>query len=490
MQYTTQGGITYAYPESITKNRASIEAKMIGCLSNDITLLMLCPLVVENDMKTLECRTFFEVLKKVYDKGSEVVDSGIVDSVLDGNEDLRKRFIQCNGMNGLKSLQSMVNIKNFDTYLEEFNSSNYAMQSMVAIENIKEKLSIMPKLMSGGEIQKVIDYSLADIGKDIMGTEVEEVGITDDYIKGLIEQEALGVEYGLKTISKTTKGLHEGNFSLFSAPTGVGKSTVMFNHVCMPLIENNEEKVLLYCNESEINNIRELLLVRTLYDKIGYYKLSRNRLTSGKFNADDLVAIKMARDYIEKHYSDKILFKRAEKYSVSEFVATVRRYAYKGVKHFFLDTFKSEDRSSANVRGELVEGANRIYAVCRSLNVHVYGTFQSAMRHTEMQRRLIDKSVVSEAKAVLEVMDILITARPLYESEYTGKRNDIKPFNFKQDAVGTWYKEYITLEEDKKYILMNVAKNRYGEDNIYVVYEDYLAYGLVKEIGRCRVIPD
>jgi replicative DNA helicase len=264
-------------------------------------------------------------------------------------------------------------------------------------------------------------------------------------------------------------------------------STIMFNQIAMSFVDLGEP-VLLYCNESEEHQIQELLLVRTLCLKFNYWKLNRNDLSKGEFSPEQEIMIEKARQYVDEHYKDKILFKKANKYTVSEFLSIVRRYAYRGVRHVFLDTYKSENPSSDNVRGELIDSSRRIYETCRTLDINCFATYQTALRHKEVQKRGLDESILSEAKSIAEVLDIILACRQLYDNEYTGEKYDVKPYKWKMNDDGKGYhQEYITLDPTKKYLVMNIAKSRYGEKNVAVLYEMNYTWGLLKEIGQCYV---
>ena len=64
---------------------------------------------------------------------------------------------------------------------------------------------------------------------------------------------------------------------------------------------------------------------------------------------------------------------------MKEFVSYMRRYAYRGVKYFFLDTMKSDEAGNAQSVGLLVDQSRTIYETCKKLNVHCLATAQIAL---------------------------------------------------------------------------------------------------------------
>lgn len=487
--FTATDGNKYDYPANLTNNRGGIEGKVIGCLTSDLSLFMNCSSLKPNSFITEEGIIFFQVLKKVYDKGASQVDFAILDTVLSDAQMLREQFIKLNGFQAMMSLKKDINPINFDTYLSEYSASSSALDTFRITVEIQCKLGSMSETMTNDELESFVDYKMNEIRKNnVSDTGVQELTVDDEYIKSLEEKLQQGTPYGLRLISNTTMGLHYGNFSLYTSIINAGKSTIMFNMIAMDLADLGES-VLIYCNESEYQDLQELLLTRTLVTKLKYTGLTRNRLKQGDFEPEHKVMIAKAQAYIREHYKEKLYFKKANKYSVSEFLSIMRRYTYKGVRHFFLDTYKAENSASENVRGELIGSSVRIYETCRTLGVNCFATYQTAPRHLEMQRRGLDLSVLSEAKAVGNVLDVMLAGRQIYTSEYTGCKHDIKPYKWVKNDTG-YVQEFLTLDPAKKYLVINVAKNRWGAAAVSVVYENQLHFGLIKEIGLANIVSD
>jgi len=494
MQYNfvTSKGAIREFPLNLVKHRGSIEGKLIGCLVSDLSLFLNCSGIKPSNMLTNEGRIFFTVLKKISEKGATSVDLSIIDTVLADAEILRSEFIKYNGYQAMKNLEKEIKAINFDTYLSDFSTSNSALETFKLTVELQEKLEGMTEIMNQDELASYVDYKLNEIRKNsVADTGVQSITITDQFLQDLREGKKIGTPYeGLRIISNTTLGLHMGNFSLLTSTVNNGKSTIMYNLIAMSIVDLGET-VLLYCNESEEHQIQELLLIRTMCLKFNYWKLNRNDLAKGVYTPEQEIMIEKARQYIRENYKDKILFKKANRYTVSEFLSIVRRYAYRGVRHFFLDTYKAENPASDKVRGELIDSSRRIYETCRTIDVSCFATYQTALRHKEIQKRSLDESILSEAKSIAEVLDVILACRPLYDSEYTGEKHDVKPFKWKMNNDNSgYYQEYINLDPTKKYLVMNVAKNRYGSRDVYVLYEMNYAWGLLREIGICTVASD
>ena len=106
------------------------------------------------------------------------------------------------------------------------------------------------------------------------------------------------------------------------------------------------------------------------------------------------------------------------------------------------------------------------------------------MYHT----RIITEPHLAGSKQIAEVCDVIITGRDLYLDELDGEKNEIKIWrNVTDDNGVTWRKEYQKMEKDKKYVLFNLAKNRYGDKTVFTVYERLGHLGQFHQVGLAQL---
>jgi hypothetical protein len=173
---------------------------------------------------------------------------------------------------------------------------------------------------------------------------------------------------------------------------------------------------------------------------------------------------------------------------MKEFVSYMRRYAYRGYQYFFLDTMKSDEAGNAQSVGLLVDQSRTIYEACKKLNIHCLATMQIASYHIQNFTRIITESHLSGSKQVAEVADVILTFRDIYLDEFKGEKHEIKVWKLVSDDNGeTYRKDYKELDRDKKYIIMNNPKNRYGQKGVLMIYEKLGHLGIFNQVGYCQV---
>ena len=164
----------------------------------------------------------------------------------------------------------------------------------------------------------------------------------------------------------------------------------------------------------------------------------------------------------------------------------MKKLAHKGFKCFIWDTFKNDDVSNGNDEWlQLLKNSRRVFNLVSKLNVSMVMTFQQAL-HTTNQRYL-DASCLAGSKQVKEVVSELIMMRRLWSDEYTGEKNDCRAW--------TWDKEnqkrdYLTLDSEKRYIVVFINKTRNDEDANQILYRWDAQWNKWTEMGYCTIKND
>ena len=84
-------------------------------------------------------------------------------------------------------------------------------------------------------------------------------------------------------------------------------------------------------------------------------------------------------------------------------------------------------------------------------------------------------------------MSVVVLARLVQDDEKGDQKNSIKCYRIEGKNTKIPFK----LEENKRYILLFITKNRFGEANTHqIVAEIDYATNYYKEVGYCNVLPD
>nr|WP_283164685.1 DnaB-like helicase C-terminal domain-containing protein [Lysinibacillus sp. Bpr_S20] len=279
-------------------------------------------------------------------------------------------------------------------------------------------------------------------------------------------------------------GLHRSNVQIFAGFSGTGKSSYVVNSYVMAILDAGES-ITIIANEMNIDAWRHLFLATVLSQKLNYFGLTRKKQKTGSYTDEQLAMIKEAQKYITENYKGRIKFVKIFDYSIDDVKRVIRKMAKRGFNYNIFDTFKSEDASSSNVTGELIEASKQLLQVAEKENVNITITMQLAiyMENT----RYLTSATLSSAKAVKEVVSEVILMRKLWDDEYSGQKYDVKPWRYIRDSNGkiTGSKEYLTLDPEKRYRIMFLDKTRNDDDDICVISRFDGAWNSWKEIGYC-----
>jgi len=480
------------YPKHLTRDLPSVEGKLISCLAKDISLFQEFPESITIDNFTSEeNRIFFKVYKTLYEKKYSTIDEVSINSEFPQGSKDRQLFESYHGSAMTKEFKNneLSAIENFDKFKGDFLEVNSKMALYKELKSSIDRFNIEEFCNETTEhIYSYIDHKLTNSVISVNSeADIENLGIDDEFIERCKKGEAVGITYGLHEYNKATMGMHFGNLSLLAYGTNVGKTNTMFSNFVLDYAMQGEE-VFIYSNETDKYDFQTFLLVNVLSKKYGIHKITKNKLKNGKLTEEQWEQIKVAQDFINENIKPLITVKYPKSHNMKEFVSYVRRYAYRGVKYFFMDTMKSDEAGSAQSVGLLVDQSRTIYETCKKLNVHCLATAQIALRHIENFTRVITEAHLAGSKQISEVCDVIITGRDLYLDELDGEKNEIKIYkNVTDDNGKTWRKEYQKMDREKSYVLLNLPKNRYGEKMIFTVYERLGHLGQFHQVGLAQL---
>lgn len=489
---------TAVYPNNITVGLEIDEARVIACVCNDLSLM--CELEGRGNLfNTEDGQLYYSLLNDMHKNKVQEFEIGAVQASLARlGEKYRLNFEQNNGMGHLNAVRKDLSTSNFESYLDTLIKANTKLMMY------REFYSNMFDIASGTatNIDTMIQGAEVSLDKirqlrEVSAAKPEVLRIDDKYVQSKIDGAKKGIPYGLKSISRATRGMHLSNMSMLAMPVNNGKTTINYNEIMMDFLDLGES-IFIYSNESGADDFKDMLLIRTLTKHLKYKRLNRTKINNLDIyktqNPSDfkeyMSKINEAKAYIDLHYSERLVLYSVSRYSIAEFNMLHRRYAYKGFKYFLIDTMKSEDAGDANAVGRLVQQSRTIYEMARKLNTHVMVSYQIASYLKQSMKRVLDESCLSGSKQIVEILDILITGRELYPDEYPNQKREVKVFNLDKSPDGKYYRKYVTLESDKKYLIMFLPKNRYGEKIYPTLHVFNGNFGNTYEVGVCENVMD
>ncbi len=77
----------------------------------------------------------------------------------------------------------------------------------------------------------------------------------------------------------------------------------------------------------------------------------------------------------------------------------------------------------------------------------------------------------------------------MFRSVHSNEKEKLKAFKYERDESGKYTKEKkeIELKDDKDYAIFFIDKNRYGRDNIQLLYRKNLDFNIWEEIGYINI---
>ena len=319
-------------------------------------------------------------------------------------------------------------------------------------------------------------------------------------------------ECNFKLMNRITDGFHiNGNIYGLGALSGVGKSTQAIQ-MMLPLAFRekltsvdgtfngmgalpghrvvfmvNEEDEKKFKREMEVWIINNILLK----NKPETPKFNKSILSRGGFTSEQWALLDEASRWLKEYESNhRITVIPLETYSASTAIKIIKKYAKLfGVKIFVLDTLKeSRDKYGVDTWKSMERDLVDLYNAVKpaNLNVGLFVTYQLAKQAKKV--RYLTETEIGQAKNIIDVMSVNIMMRKAYSDEYEGCKNAIKLRT--RDEHGQLI-DLPGLTPDKKYMIIFINKNRFGETDPYqIVVEIDQGFNIYKEIGITYMTPD
>ena len=474
----------------INKDREKKEACFVFACWEDPFLYEEYKDINTNGDKTLrndDAKFYWNLGRMLYDQGIRHFDAITLETFLSDQPEIKKKYDRYGGYQSIKELEELIDCENVTSYYDAITKMNSLSTIAEKYEDLFTNKIEQLTTMSNDDVYGAFEVLNSSIAmSSAHGVEVEDLIIDNNYIDRCKKGESNGIYYGnaCPILNYTTLGLPLGDCFLIVGASGGGKTSFAFENMGISLSENGTP-VAIFSNEMKSEAYRHLLMAHILTHDLNYYKLTRKKIKIGKFNEEETEMMKKATEISQKKYKN-IKFIKLFDNNTTVLMKHMKKLAHKGFKCFIWDTFKNDDVSNGNDEWlQLLKNSRRVFNLVSKLNVSMVMTFQQAL-HTTNQRYL-DASCLAGSKQVKEVVSELIMMRRLWSDEYTGEKNDCRAW--------TWDKEnqkrdYLTLDSEKRYIVVFINKTRNDEDANQILYRWDAQWNKWTEMGYCTIKND
>ncbi len=478
------------YPYELLEKRELLEMSYVFCLwKNPEFYDDYADINPHNDLITYDGQFFFDIGMAMKELNVKVIDDASLHSFLKDDEVMLEKFKRKNGYKAFQTMKKIISTDNMEAYYDALIKHNVMLQLHKKGFNIINNLEKFSK-MTTSQIYSYFEYQLDNTFLNRgSGVTIEDLTITDEFLRKCDEGEAKGLSYGefAPLLNYHTLGLHKSNVTVFAGYSSTGKSSFAVHTYLMSIL-NAGEAVSIVANEMNIEAWQHIILATVLSQKFNYFNLPRQKQKTGGWSEEQWVEVRKAQKFINEEWKGRLKFVKIFDYSVEDVKRVFKKLAKLGYGYGIYDTFKAENAASGNVAGELVEASKQLLQVAEKEDIGIIITMQLAI-HTENQRYL-SGNTLSNSKAVKEVASEMILMRELWNDEYTGEKFDVKPWRNRYDKVKkklTKDKEFFELDKSKNYRILFLDKTRNGDRGITILYQFDGAWNKWTEIGYCNV---
>lgn len=475
-------GVIEKYPEELLDGRLNIEANVIGCMVGDM-LLAEDTNIDSSKFITKDARLIFGILKTLREKKCAVFDE--VSVLTYASEEVKERLDQIGGVNAVKNIADLVNIKNYESYLDNLLKSNIILDMHTFGFNVLSPIeyqgkTIKPlKLFSKMSSEQVTDWYTAKLesfgtGYSSKVLEEEEIDFTDEFIESLEKGEDAGTPFeyfdddvngdpvpALKYFSKQVNGIPDG-MTIIGGFSNVGKTTLILTIVLSML--HAGRKCMIISNEQRSKAFKVGFLLLILTKHFNYYNLTKTKLTNGNITEEDRKYIKAAQNYWRENYKGKLWFISIPDSDVGFAIKKFRiGILNRGITTCVYDTFKCDFSSNSddNTWVSLIKDSRRLEALSRKYpGTQVICSLQLAIN--SLGKLFLDSSVLSMSKQIKEVCDLMILCRSMYQEEFDqASKYYCNPFKSKENKeTGKWEDVPWLPKPDTVYRAVFIEKSR------------------------------
>ena len=476
--------------KQFNKDRVKIEACFVMSLWCEPELYEEYLKLNENGDETLrdkDAQFYFKLGKMMYKQGFRDFDHVTLETYLSTQPRAKKKFEEYGGYNEVKQLMNLIDSTNVNGYFDQIRKINMLSEICLQYTNAFENPSKFDELTSE-EVYNYFEHINSQSSIAAGNSEqVEELTVDNDFVARLEAGEEQGISYWkyCPRLNNITLGAKPGSLYMVGALSGSGKTSWAFE--CMLMGAHYEgTKVAVISNEMTSQDYKILLLQHVLITELRYYGITRKGIRAGNYTDEQKQKIKEAQEIIKEKYNDVYFIKMFDN-NIEKVLKYLRKLKAMGVSLVMYDTFKSDDRAGADILWQsLMLDARKLFQCVSRLGICCVTTYQLAL-HTE-NTRYLTANCLSNSKQIKEIYETMIYMRSLWDDERKGGKYYIHPYYF--DQYNKKVKHEYEFDDDGKYMLVFVDKNRADEDKQVLVYKWKANWNEWKEVAYAKVIND
>lgn len=409
----------------------------------------------------------------------------------------KKSYIDSYNMfGGYETISELMNACKDDSQNDEYHFSEIQKYESLrklqdeALINVNDK-ALINKLckITLKQVQLYIQVKTKEAFAQVNSGEVIEhdlVDNLDETIEELNQGESMGIPlHDAPRLNRKIKGWKNGSLYYLILSSGVGKSSIAMEKFILSLFEN-EEKAILAINEESVKKWRQLLL-STISTKILKKPINREKMYEGNFSTELRDKLNNAKKWAEEKGKGLIKTLELKKFRMQDIHNRVELYRPKGYSKLIIDTFKPDRSQSDMARWEAFSNsAQELHDLIKEDNYNV-GTLATVQLKLGKETRFLDLDSTGKSMEINEVAAVVMMGRLLFADEYEGKFA-LKPYNYKKDELtGEWYPKEYKLDPNKQYLVLFLAKNRFGSEEEQIIFEVNYEINSFKEVALVKV---
>lgn len=373
--------------------------------------------------------------------------------------------------------------------IQKYESLRHLQKESLIDINDRELITKLTK-MNLKQVHLYIQTKYKEAFAQINSGDVAEYDLVEgleQVIANLDKGEAMGIPlHDAPRLNRKIKGWKDGALYYLILASGVGKSSITMEKFILSLFEN-QEKSLLAINE-ESNEKWQQLLLATIASKVLKTPINRERMAQGNFDTSMMDKLKKAKVWAVEHGLGLVKTIEMKRYRVEDIFSRIELYRPQGYRKLIIDTFKPDRSSSEMARWEAFSNsAQDLHDLIKEDNYNV-GTLATVQLKLGKESRFLDLDSTGKSMEINEVASVVMMGRLLFADEYEGERFALKPYNYEKDEFnGKWYVKPYQLDPDKQYLVLFLAKNRFGSEEEQILYEMNYGINSFREVAYVRV---
>jgi len=421
---------------------------LLGCLLNQPKLLLNNRFHLEGEdfAPCMFHRILFWSIRRLLQTGVESIDEIVLDTFLQGNEEYLEI---CNDNNFLEVVPNLKIISNpdvIDYYYEttkRFSILRFYKDNGFDIKEFFDEGKDWDKEMGGLDkvgIEEIVNYfetvNIQAKKKFVTNTEDEMIKAGDGFIdikNQFMESPMFGATTFTPYLNTATRGLIKGQLTIYSMPSGTGKSTLgisnLVNICCKEIYDKKSQSYILNPSYRNANALYLQYEMDNLYEVTPKFvssisKVPTNHILNGTYKDNEEERVDCAIKILE---DSGIYIVSMPNFTLASIEMTVQEHVLTHQIEYFCMDYISEQASlnsevaknnGITTRSDmaLATMASKLKDIAVKYNIAVL-TFTQTNANIEIQE-IINAGCISGSRAVQNKADVAGVMMPLRKKEY------------------------------------------------------------------------